>query len=96
MAKYGMALTVFRTVIPGYRLPVKRASTDGGISSGIKPRAAAKATKPEPDAFLSCPACVLPGNHTLHAKKLFTELDAYNSLRGHYILLFPILDTNTR
>ena len=48
MAYKGMALTKSRNVIPGCILPLKRISTDSGISRGITPVAAAKATKPEP------------------------------------------------
>ena len=43
-----MALTISRKVIPGCMSPVNRTSTDSGISSGITPVAAAKATSPEP------------------------------------------------
>lgn len=41
-------MTKSRRVTPGCILPLKRTSTDSGISSGIVPVAAAKATKPEP------------------------------------------------
>ena len=34
--------------MPGCILPLKRINTDSGMSSGITPVAAAKATKPEP------------------------------------------------
>ena len=34
--------------MPGCILPLKRTSTDSGMSSGITPVAAAKATRPEP------------------------------------------------
>ena len=34
-----------RTVIPGRRLPVKRTSTEGGISSGMKPKGRGKGDK---------------------------------------------------
>ena len=37
-------------MIPGFLLPVKRTRTDSGISRGIMPVAAAKATRPEPAA----------------------------------------------
>ncbi len=43
-----MALTRSRRVTPGCISPLKRTSTDSGISSGITPSAAAKATRPEP------------------------------------------------
>ena len=36
--------------MPGFLLPTKRTNTDSGISSGMMPVAAAKATKPEPAA----------------------------------------------
>ena len=48
MAASGMALTTSRSVMPGLSLPLKRTSTLLGISSGMKPRAAPKATSPEP------------------------------------------------
>ncbi|MNP29010.1 hypothetical protein D3C76_1220160 [compost metagenome] len=34
--------------MPGCSLPLKRTSTDSGMSSGMTPVAAAKATRPEP------------------------------------------------
>ena len=34
--------------MPGLRLPLKRTNIDSGMSKGITPVAAAKATKPEP------------------------------------------------
>ena len=37
-----------RNVIPGCISPLKRTKTDSGISNGITPVAAAKATRPEP------------------------------------------------
>jgi hypothetical protein len=43
-----MALTRSRSVMPSFILPLKRTSTDSGISSGMTPVAAAKATRPEP------------------------------------------------
>ncbi len=43
-----MALTRSRSVMPGCILPLKRTSTDSGMSSGMTPVAAAKATRPEP------------------------------------------------
>ncbi len=48
MAKYGMALTTSRSVMPGLSVPLKRTRTDSGMSSGMKPSAPAKATRPEP------------------------------------------------
>ena len=48
IAAYGIALTRSRKVIPGCISPLKRISTDSGMSNGITPVAAAKATKPEP------------------------------------------------
>ncbi len=48
MAYSGMAFTRSRRVMPGCILPLKRTSTDSGMSSGITPVAAAKATRPEP------------------------------------------------
>ncbi|VGP60854.1 hypothetical protein SB00610_02914 [Klebsiella quasipneumoniae subsp. similipneumoniae] len=48
MAYSGIAWTRSRSVMPGCILPLKRTSTDSGISSGITPVAAAKATRPEP------------------------------------------------
>ena len=48
IAYNGMAFTKSRRVTPGCSLPLKRTNTDSGISSGITPVAAAKATKPEP------------------------------------------------
>ena len=48
MAYKGIALTKSRKVMPGCILPLKRINTDSGISNGITPVAAAKATKPEP------------------------------------------------
>ena len=48
IAYSGMAFTKSRRVTPGCSLPLKRTNTDSGISSGITPVAAAKATKPEP------------------------------------------------
>ncbi len=48
IAASGMALTISRKVIPGCISPVKRTKIDSGISRGITPVAAAKATKPEP------------------------------------------------
>ena len=41
-------MTRSRRVMPGCSLPLKRTSTDSGMSRGIMPRAAAKATRPEP------------------------------------------------
>ena len=43
-----MALTRSRSVMPGCIAPLKRTSTDSGMSSGMTPVAAAKATRPEP------------------------------------------------
>ena len=48
MAYKGIAFTKSRKVTPGCNLPLKRTNTDSGISKGITPVAAAKATKPEP------------------------------------------------
>jgi len=48
IAYSGMALTRSRRVTPGCIVPLKRTSTDSGMSSGITPVAAAKATRPEP------------------------------------------------
>ncbi len=48
IAYSGIALTRSRRVTPGCILPLKRTSTDSGMSSGITPVAAAKATRPEP------------------------------------------------
>ena len=48
MAYSGIALTRSRRVTPGCILPLKRTSTLSGMSSGITPVAAAKATRPEP------------------------------------------------
>ena len=48
MAYSGIALTRSRSVTPGCILPLKRTSTDSGMSSGMVPVAAAKATRPEP------------------------------------------------
>ena len=53
MAKYGMALTASRRVMPGLSLPLNRTRTDSGMSRGMKPRAPAKATSPEPAGKLS-------------------------------------------
>ena len=47
-AKYGMALTASRRVMPGFSFPVNRTRTDSGMSRGMKPRAPAKATRPDP------------------------------------------------
>ncbi|MNL18437.1 hypothetical protein D3C87_1395810 [compost metagenome] len=41
-------MTRSRRVTPGWSLPLKRTSTDSGMSSGMTPVAAAKATRPEP------------------------------------------------
>ncbi len=43
-----MALTRSRKVTPGCISPLKRTSTLSGMSSGMTPVAAAKATRPEP------------------------------------------------
>ena len=43
-----MAFTKSLKVIPGCISPLNLTKTDSGISSGITPRVAAKATKPEP------------------------------------------------
>ena len=43
-----MAFTTSRRVTPGCREPVNFTSTDSGMSSGMAPMAAAKATRPEP------------------------------------------------
>ena len=48
MAFNGIALTRSRKVIPGCNSPLKRTRIDSGISSGMTPVAAAKATRPEP------------------------------------------------
>mmetsp|Transcript_63781 Transcript_63781/g.195034 ORF Transcript_63781/g.195034 Transcript_63781/m.195034 type:complete len:403 (+) Transcript_63781:508-1716(+) len=48
IAAYGMAFTRSRSVMPYCISPEKRTSTDSGMSSGITPVAAAKATAPEP------------------------------------------------
>mmetsp|Transcript_27961 Transcript_27961/g.58557 ORF Transcript_27961/g.58557 Transcript_27961/m.58557 type:complete len:252 (-) Transcript_27961:1453-2208(-) len=48
MAVYGIACTRSRRVIPGCISPEKRTKTDSGISKGMIPVAAAKATRPEP------------------------------------------------
>ncbi len=48
IAYSGIAWTRSRRVMPGCSLPLKRTSTDSGMSSGITPVAAAKATRPEP------------------------------------------------
>mmetsp|Transcript_2179 Transcript_2179/g.3049 ORF Transcript_2179/g.3049 Transcript_2179/m.3049 type:complete len:235 (-) Transcript_2179:1116-1820(-) len=48
MATYGMAWTKSRSVIPGCISPLKRTKTDSGISKGMIPVAAAKATNPDP------------------------------------------------
>ena len=48
IAYSGMACTRSRRVMPGCILPLKRTSTDSGISSGMTPVAAANATRPEP------------------------------------------------
>src|SRR5690625_5470050 len=48
-----MALTRSRKVTPGCISPLKRTNTDSGISRGMTPVAAAKATSPEPAGKLS-------------------------------------------
>ena len=48
IAAYGIAFTRSLSVIPGCISPLKRINIDSGISSGITPVAAAKATSPEP------------------------------------------------
>ena len=48
MAAYGIALTKSLRVIPGCISPLNLTNTDSGISRGITPKAAAKATKPDP------------------------------------------------
>mmetsp|Transcript_17449 Transcript_17449/g.54505 ORF Transcript_17449/g.54505 Transcript_17449/m.54505 type:complete len:201 (-) Transcript_17449:1426-2028(-) len=48
MAAYGMAWTRSRRVMPGCIVPEKRTRTDSGMSRGMTPVAAAKATRPEP------------------------------------------------
>ena len=48
MAYSGIACTRSRSVMPGCIWPLKRTSTDSGMSSGITPVAAPKATRPEP------------------------------------------------
>ena len=48
MAYSGIAFTRSRRVTPDCILPLKRTSTLSGMSSGITPVAAPKATKPEP------------------------------------------------
>ena len=72
MAKYGIACTKSRSVIPGCITPLKRTKTLSGISKGITPVAAAKATKPEPAGnempmgkrvWLSPPVPTVSGNN---------------------------------
>jgi hypothetical protein len=48
IANSGIACTRSRKVMPGCICPLKRTSTDSGMSSGITPVAAPKATRPEP------------------------------------------------
>ncbi len=48
IAYSGIAWTRSRRVTPGCSLPLKRTSTDSGMSSGMTPVAAANATRPEP------------------------------------------------
>ena len=48
MAWRGTALTTSRHVMPRGIFPVKRISTDSGISTGMNPKAAAKAIRPDP------------------------------------------------
>ena len=48
IAKYGIAFTKSRNVIPGCIFPLNLTKTDSGISNGITPIAAANATKPDP------------------------------------------------
>ena len=48
IAAYGIALTKSLRVMPGCISPLNLTRTDSGISSGITPRAAAKATNPDP------------------------------------------------
>ena len=48
IAAYGIALTRSRRVMPGCISPLNLTNTDSGISSGITPNVAAKATSPEP------------------------------------------------
>ena len=48
MAKKGIAFTKSLKVIPGCIVPENLIRTDSGISRGIIPIAAPKATKPEP------------------------------------------------
>ena len=48
IAAYGIALTKSLRVIPGCISPLNLTRTDSGISRGITPRVAAKATNPEP------------------------------------------------
>ena len=48
MAACGIALTMSLRVMPGCISPLNRTNTDSGISKGMTPVAAAKATKPEP------------------------------------------------
>ena len=48
MAYSGIACTRSRSVTPGCIWPLKRTSTLSGMSSGITPVAAPKATRPEP------------------------------------------------
>ena len=48
IAYIGIAFTRSRKVTPGCICPLKRTSTDSGMSSGITPVAAANATRPEP------------------------------------------------
>ena len=48
MATQGIALTISLKVTPGCNSPLNLTNTDSGISKGITPNAAAKATKPEP------------------------------------------------
>ena len=72
IAYRGMACTKSRRVTPGCISPLKRTSTDSGISRGITPVAAANATKPEPAGklipigkrvWLSPPVPTVSGNN---------------------------------
>ena len=48
IAAYGIAFTKSLKVIPGCISPLNLTKTDSGISKGITPSVAAKATKPDP------------------------------------------------
>ena len=75
IAAWGIACTRSRNVMPGCMSPVNRTNTDSGMSSGITPVAAAKATKP------------LPAGNEMPTGNLVCESPPVPTVSGRSILL---------